>query len=126
MVWMDWRGPRTESLSIRSNTGDEENLGWSMQRNHSKTTDLSRRHNRQPVVSPDDDTLFSFPTAPDAAPLEDHIDGQRPLELTHGVEDSAPSFTSDGQSVVFQSIATESPPNPDSVASGGAERQALR
>jgi Tol biopolymer transport system component/DNA-binding winged helix-turn-helix (wHTH) protein len=87
------------------NTGSEENL-WLVDAKGDKSRQLTSHQgiNRQPVVSPDGRYVVFVSNRTGRQHLwRIDIDGQRPLELTHGVEDSYPSFTTDGQ-VVFQGL----------------------
>ena len=90
------------------NTGGEENL-WLVDAKGTTPRQLTSHGgiNRQPVVSPDGRYIVFVSNRTGRQHLwRIDIDGQRPLELTHGAEDGEPSFIADGQSVVFQSIAT--------------------
>jgi Tol biopolymer transport system component/DNA-binding winged helix-turn-helix (wHTH) protein len=89
------------------NTGGEENL-WLADAMGDTPRQLTSHGgiNRQPVVSPDGRYVVFVSNRSSRQHLwRIDIDGQRPFELTHGAEDSNPSFTADGQSVVFQANA---------------------
>ncbi len=65
--------------------------------------------NEQPVVSPDGRYIVFLSNRNNHEHLwRMDIDGRNPIELTHGTSDKQPTFTTDGQAVIYRAL---SPPN---------------
>jgi Tol biopolymer transport system component len=61
--------------------------------------------NEQPVVSPDGRYIVFLSNRNNHEHLwRMDIDGRNPIELTHGTSDRQPTFTADGQAVIYRSL----------------------
>jgi Tol biopolymer transport system component/DNA-binding winged helix-turn-helix (wHTH) protein len=86
--------------------GGEQNI-WITDPNGGTPKQLTSHagFNEQPVVSPDGRYIVFLSNRNNQEHLwRIDIDGRNPIELTHGTSDRQPTFTADGQAVIYRSL----------------------
>jgi Tol biopolymer transport system component/DNA-binding winged helix-turn-helix (wHTH) protein len=113
-------------LVYTSQIAGEQNL-WITDPNHSEPKQLTSHagFNEQPVVSPDGQYIVFLSNRNGEQHLwRIDIDGRHPLELTHS-KDTQPTFTADGQFIIFNSVTTVAGANLFRLSINGGEPQRL-